>query len=132
MDIRALTDKTAPQGAALEAIARQGFSDPAKALVNLRLMAEGVEGDTELGTLYEALLACSTSSDPDACLNNFERGSSNSTSREGFLGLLAGHPGSVKLLAPLFAGSAFLSRFASAEPEETLGWLLAPGRLAQP
>ena len=131
MDIRALLDKETPDDFACERIARYGFTDPHKALVNVRLIAGGA-GDDAHRALSSILTACSASSDPDACLNNFERVSAASESREGFFGILASRPDSVKLLAPLFAGSAFLSRSLAAEPEEALAWLFAPGRLTHP
>src|SRR5512135_2404003 len=132
MDIRALLDRETPDDFACERIARYGFVDPHKALVNVRLMAGDLHDNAPVKTLSSILTACSASSDPDSCLNNFERVSAACESREAFFGVLAGRPDSVKLLAPIFAGSAFRSRFLAVEPEETLGWLLSPGRLAHP
>jgi glutamate-ammonia-ligase adenylyltransferase len=132
MDIRDLLNpKTKPQEA-LDELSGHGFMEPHKALDNLRLLAEGVEDPSLLALLTSLISACSASADPDLCLNNFEHVSAAFENRGAFLGMISSQPESVKLLAPLFASSRFLVRHIVPEPEETLSWLLAPGRLDGP
>src|SRR3990172_1691224 len=132
-----LDDDKKPQ--AVGELARLGYADPAKALANVRLLAEGIHDQPLLKTISAILRACPPTADPDGCLNGFERVSAASGSREGFLrtissGRAAGSAGSagIKLLAPIFASSRFLVRFICQSPDETLSWFLAPGRLDGP
>jgi glutamate-ammonia-ligase adenylyltransferase len=132
MDIHdLLSPKTKPQEA-LDEFSSHGFMEPHKALDNIRLLAEGVEDQPLIGVLAVLYRACSASADPDLCLNNLERVSAAFESRGAFLGMMSSQPDAVKLLAPLFASSRFLVRHIVSEPEETLSWLLTPGRLDGP
>ena len=132
MDIRTLLNPATSEYDAYEVLSSHGFTDAAKALANLRLLAEGVDGPALTDVLTALMGACSLSADPDACLNNFERVSAACDSRASFLGMMSLHPDGVKLLAPLFAASMFLTSYITGEPERTLGWLLAEGRLDAP
>jgi len=132
MDIRTLIDPKTTAYDAYEELSNYGFSDAAKALTNLKLIAEGVKTRILAGILDGLLRACSMSADPDTCLNSFERVSAASESRKSFLGIISSEPDGIKLLAPLFASSKFLTTFMAGSPEELIPWLLEPGRLAGP
>jgi len=129
MDIRKLIDPSAPRQDVLDALGGMGFSEPAKALANLKYIASGVDDPLLIGLLAPLVKASARSADPDGCLNSLERLSGASESREGFLGMLSWRPDAVKLIAPLLASSRFLTAFLTGDPEGLLGWLLAPGRL---
>lgn len=132
MDIRTLLDPKTTAYDAYEELSNYGFLDAGKALANLKLMAEGVDTPALVEDLSGLIRACSMSADPDTCLNNFERISGASKSRAGFLEIISSHPEGIKLLAPLCAASKFLTAFLAGSPEETISWLLTPGRLDGP
>src|SRR5512143_3772375 len=100
MDISRLLDRR-NRTESLAYLTSLDFKDAPKALANLELIAEGVDA-LPLPELIPILLrACSSSSDPDDCLNNFERVSAACESRGTLINLVSGHPEVLKVLAPL-------------------------------
>lgn len=130
MDIRKISDPATPKPDAQAALSAMGFSDPVKALANVRALVKDVDNQLLLGLVPAVVNACLRSADPDVCLNNFERLSSASESREGFLGMLSWHLDGVKLLAPVLGSSRFLTTYITGDSEGILGWLFSPGRLS--
>ncbi|MGC2423247.1 MAG: bifunctional [glutamate--ammonia ligase]-adenylyl-L-tyrosine phosphorylase/[glutamate--ammonia-ligase] adenylyltransferase [Nitrospirota bacterium] len=110
-------------------LARKGFSDPAKAASNLRLISERVDEGLFREIIPPVIHYCSRSANPDVCLNNFERVSAAFPAPADFLKLLAGRPDALKVLAPLFASSLFLVRFILSAPLHLVNWLTGPGTL---
>ncbi len=113
-------------------LAGKGFSDPAKAVSNLRLISEGVDEGLLRENLTPLVHCCSRSANPDVCLNNFERVCAAFPAPGDFLKLTAGRPDALKVLAPLFASSLFLVRFILSEPLHLVNWLTGPGTLDAP
>ncbi len=116
----------------LSRLSELGYKLPDKALANLGLLAEGTDGPRYTDIIAAIVTTCSSSSDPDACLNNFERLSSSCESRDGFLRIISESPERVRTLAPVLAASQFLTRFIMGDPEGIIAWLFEPGRLGQP
>ena len=113
-------------------LAGKGFSDPAKAVSNLRLISEGADEGLLRENLTPLVHYCSRSANPDVCLNNFERVCAAFPAPADFFKLIAGRPDALKVLAPLFASSLFLVRFILSEPLRLVNWLTGPGTLDAP
>jgi [glutamine synthetase] adenylyltransferase / [glutamine synthetase]-adenylyl-L-tyrosine phosphorylase len=110
-------------------LARAGFSDPEKAVSNLRLLSERVDEGLLRKILPPLIHYCSRSANPDVCLNNFERVSGAFPGPADFFKLISGRPDALKVLAPLFASSLFLVRFILSDPLHLVNWLTEPGTL---
>lgn len=109
-----------------------GFREPGKAAANLESLCEGVDRSLAAKVVPAILNACSTSADPDVCLNNFERISGACENRTTFLEIILTNPDAARTLAPVLASSRFLTRFITGDPEGVITWLLAEGRLEHP
>jgi glutamate-ammonia-ligase adenylyltransferase len=112
-----------------EYLAGRGFSDPAKAASNLRLLSEGADEPLLKEIIPPLIHSCSRSANPDVCLNNFERVAAVFPAPGDFLLLMAHRPEAIKILSPLLASSLFLARFILSDPEYLINWLTRPGWL---
>src|SRR5437773_2210108 len=107
------------------ALAATGFSDPERALQNLRMIVEGRPLVPYPGALRAALTrlqpvlldACWKSPDPDEALNQFERFLAAAGPRAGYVELLAARPELLAGLVRLCAGGDLLAQLLVAQPE---------------
>jgi glutamate-ammonia-ligase adenylyltransferase len=100
------------------ALSERGFSDPARALLNLRRIG----GDAERRTLFArlALLACDVLSqrpDPDMALNNWERYLHALPDPDAHLHQLLSQPMRLEILLSIFSASQFLADTLVRDPD---------------
>jgi glutamate-ammonia-ligase adenylyltransferase len=123
----------------LLALHATGFTDPARAARNLKLLVEGRPLVPYAATLRAAmerifqvmLDALWKSADPDEALNQFERFIAAVGPRAGYIELLASEPEVLVGLMRLCAGGDLLTQLLITEPE-LLSSLADPGALAHP
>jgi glutamate-ammonia-ligase adenylyltransferase len=116
---------TRPRLPSRVALSATGFTDPERALQNLRLIIEGrplvpyphaLRG--AVARLIGALLdACWKSPDPDEALNQFERFLAAAGPRAGYVELLAASPELLGGLVRLCSGGDLLAQLLVAQPE---------------
>jgi glutamate-ammonia-ligase adenylyltransferase len=99
-----------PEELARRALLERGFSDPARAYLNLRHIA----GEAERRTLFArlAILACDVLAhrpDPDMALNNWERFLHGLPDPRAHLGQLLSQPMRLEILLSIFSASQFLA-----------------------
>jgi glutamate-ammonia-ligase adenylyltransferase len=107
------------------ALAATGFTDPERALQNLRMIVEGRPLVPYPGALRAALArllptlldACWKSPDPDEALNQFERFLAAAGPRAGYVELLAANPDLLGGLVRLCAGGDLLAQLLVAQPD---------------
>ena len=106
-----------PAALAHQALAERGFADPARALLNLRHIAGGVERRTLFARL--AILACDVLAlrpDPDMALNNWERFLHVLPDPAAHLRQLLSQPMRLEILLSIFSASQFLADTLVREP----------------
>lgn len=131
MDITRLLDRN-NRTASLAYLAGLGFKDTLKAIANIEALSEGVNNPLFIEVLPVLVKTCSSSSNPDDCLNNFERVSAACKDRGAFLEIILTNPDAARTLAPVLAASRFLTRFVTGDPEGLIAWLFAEGQLSRP
>lgn len=121
-DIRNILDSTIPPETAAPILADKGFSDPLKAVRNLRMLASS-EGSRFAGILEPLLKALSSCADPDLALNNLERYASSFADRDALFAALETDRKLLWTLSVLMGSSQFLATWLCNLPEYTLGLL---------
>ena len=112
-----------------EILARAGFKNPERALVNLRSLAGS--GSSPVAFARLAVLAADflkAQPDPDMALNNWERFSGALEDPEEHFRLLLSQPKRLDILLKIFAGSQFLSDSLIRDPE-FFEWATKPQHL---
>lgn len=119
-----ILSETVPEELAQRALAERGFSDPARAVVNLRRIG----GESDQRTLFArlAILACDMLSlrpDPDMALNNWERLLRVLPDPKEHLRGMLSQPMRLEILLSIFSASQFLADTVVREPSllESIG-----------
>jgi glutamate-ammonia-ligase adenylyltransferase len=121
-----LLDPGVPASACLPALAALGFGEPARALRNLRRLAEGPRQAELLAAILPRLLRqLGAAADPDMALNNLERLAAAVMDRALLYTQLRDHPQAMAVVVTVAAGSQFLADTLVRTPQ-LLPWLLDP------